>query len=229
MKSYKMTVHLRTPAVFNTLNPLDANIAGMLFRGKIASDDEVDSRLRELFAFHDEGFAMASLPIMDATRPVVDVIAGNFDRHAHERLMFESKIAVDKLSGLATRYAAPTFIRDTLLVKWPTRTLVYYFTGDARKVKTVMETNCAIGARTGHGYGEIEGILIEEMDFDNCGICDPDGNLIRPIPHHLADEMGLRGMKIVRPYSVPYSPRMRDEKNLNVPISVIPHFASPVL
>lgn len=230
MKSYKMTVSLATPVVFNTLNPLDANIAGMLFGGRTVPDETIDATLRELFEFHEDGFPMASLPVMTDVSPLMTVFAGNFDRQlSGERRALESKIPLSDLSSRADRYRMPTFIKDTSMVHWPTRELTYYVRGDIRAIKKVMIRSGSIGARISHGQGTIEEIYFSDATHDLCGILDPEGNLVRPIPVGLAEKLGVTGIRVLRPYSVPYAPRHRSEKNLDIPVSVVPEFAQTVL
>ena len=80
MKSYKIVFTMKSPVVFNDLNPLDSNLCGMAFNGFVNNTDVVYDNIE-----HFDGVPMASLPIIspcEVTRHrMKSNLNGFFERH----------------------------------------------------------------------------------------------------------------------------------------------------
>lgn len=207
-KKYKMEINLSSPVVFNHFNPLDANLTGMLFGGKIVDDIKMDC-----IAYHDD-IPMTSLPIFENKKVNRSVMCPSLkflsDSSITNRMKPNHTLTESPLSG-GDRKNRPFEQTDTVFKYFNTHDLLYYLTGDADRVKQILLKAGAIGAHTSKGYGQISSIRYEEIvndDLKYCGIFDEEQKLIRPIPIEYTKSLDVKQDqyygKVAR-YNPPYS------------------------
>ncbi len=73
-----------------------------------------------------------------------------------------------------------------------TETLTWYALGLKTEIERLLDLTYAIGKKRARGFGEVRAWEVEQIEADS-SVFDPDGNLMRPIPAMLLEEMNVRG------------------------------------
>jgi hypothetical protein len=188
MNGFRLTLTLTAPVVFNHFTPLDATLCGILFGGR-----EVDDITLGCIEYHD-GVPLASLPILDNFKPLNYAMRPNIDRH-----LMDSRAVVDRLNPKnSTMMNGGDDSKNSVYNAgssgryFESGSIVYYFTGDGAKVRSIINEAGAVGGQISKGYGTIKRgtALLEKIDENLCGMY-AEGKLARPIPISMARTLNV--------------------------------------
>ncbi len=201
---------MKSPVVFNDLNPLDSNLCGMALTGFEENTDAVYNNIA-----HYEGVPLASLPIFGEDTEITrhrmkSNLNGFFERTNSYGVLSASDTFLNK--DLDSNTAHELYTRGGSFKVYSTETLIYYITGRLVFLEEMLDTRySAIGCHTTKGYGKYSSVDIFEEEGNHIGILNPNGELIRPIPLTMAVELGLPKTAYVTKdgrVKAPYSPKL---------------------
>lgn len=207
MTGFKLTIQMAAPIVLNTFNPLDATLCGILFGGR----DDVSDITLDCIEYQN-CIPMASLPFLENWAPLNYSMRPNIDRHLADSRSMESRVnrkSTTMVNG-GDDSKNECYNIGTTGRCFETPTVSFYFIGDGKEVRRIINDAGAIGGQTSKGYGTIVRgeSRLEEVSDNMCGML-VGGKLARPIPVALAKNLGVekhQWIGMMGRASAPYRP-----------------------
>ena len=208
-QSAVINLKLKTPCVFNHLNPLESMIVGVKAGGSELASASIRPIIEEFVKFEndvpcismpcpnpyeDKKLYRKTVTIYSSPSNIIknSTLLPDFDKHSKTM-----KSAGDKNNSTNHHFLEA----DSISI---------YMTGDVDRFFSFIMSVGAIGAHVTKGYGMIDQGMTEDPVIidtnDPIGIVNDRGELVRPIPVAMADEMGLAYSKQFGRWTIPFRP-----------------------